>query len=103
MLEANIRTRTNDFFLERLLISGYSTLVSGISAMRQKGVRAMPFTEQQVHDELKKHGITTMSELARKIAEESASKAKSGIAAPDYLWSGKNYSLYHPETTTHPK
>src|ERR1700743_923880 len=98
-MAAAIRTITDHFFLERHLFSGYSTLVSDISAMRQKGVRAMPFTEQQVHDELKKHGVTTMNELARKIAEESASKAKSGIAAPDYLWSGKNYNLYHPETT----
>ena len=58
----------------------------------------MPFTENDVHDALKKHGITTMNDLARKIAEESAAKGKAGVAGPDYLWSGKNYSLYHPET-----
>lgn len=59
----------------------------------------MPYTEDQVREELKKHGITTMNDLARKVAEESASKHKSGVAEPDYLWSGKNYSLYHPEKT----
>jgi len=57
----------------------------------------MPFTEKQVQDELKKHGITTLDELAKKIAEESAAKAQSKTASPDYLWSGKNYSLWHPE------
>jgi hypothetical protein len=64
----------------------------------------MPYTEQQVHEELRKQGITTMDELARKIAEVSAAKARFDQArglpagvAPDYLWSGKNYSLYHPE------
>lgn len=31
----------------------------------------MPFTEKQVQEELKKHGITTIDELARKIAEQS--------------------------------
>lgn len=57
----------------------------------------MPFTEKQVHEELKKHGITTLDELARKIAQESAAKAQSKGVTPEYLWSGKNYSLYHPE------
>jgi hypothetical protein len=64
----------------------------------------MPITEKQVHDELRKHGITTMDELAQKIAEQSAAKAQwnrvRGLpdpVEPDYLWTGKNYSLYHPE------
>jgi hypothetical protein len=64
----------------------------------------MAFTEQQVHEELKKHGVTTLDELAKKIAAQSAAKDKfdqarelSGRVHPDYLWSGKNYSLYHPE------
>jgi hypothetical protein len=57
----------------------------------------MPFTEQDVHDALKKHGVTNLNDLAKKVSEESASKGKSGAAHPDYLWSGKNYSLYHPE------
>jgi len=56
----------------------------------------MPFTEKQVHEELKKQGIATIDDLARKIAQESATKAHSG-AEPDYLWSGKNYSIWHPE------
>lgn len=59
----------------------------------------MAFTEQDVHEALKKHGVTTLNDLAKKISEESASKEKSGLTHPDYLWSGKNYSLYHPETT----
>ncbi len=64
----------------------------------------MSFTEKQVHDELRKNGITTMDELARKIAEQSAAKAVfdeargiSGEVDAEYLWSGKNYSLWHPE------
>ena len=65
----------------------------------------MAFTEQQVHEELRKHGVTTMDELAKKIAQQSAAKDRfdqarelsAGRIHPDYLWSGKNYSLYHPE------
>jgi hypothetical protein len=78
----------------RVLYHGLSHL-----SVETKRRRTMPFSEQDVHEALKKHGVTTMNELARKIAEESASKSKSGIAEPDYLWSGKNYSLYHPEKT----
>jgi hypothetical protein len=64
----------------------------------------MSFTEQQVQKELKKQGITSLDVLARKIAEQSAAKARFNQARglserddPDYLWSGKNYSLYHGE------
>jgi hypothetical protein len=57
----------------------------------------MAFTEQDVHDALKKHGVTNLNELAKKISEESAASEKSGSAHPDYLWSGKNYSIWHPE------
>jgi hypothetical protein len=57
-----------------------------------------------VLEELKKHGITTLDELARKIAEQSAAKARwdqaRGISAKegetDYLWTGSSWSLYHP-------
>jgi hypothetical protein len=61
----------------------------------------MPYTDKQVHDELKKHGITTLDELAKKVAEQSAAKAKSGAEA-DYLWSGKNFSIWHPELSSEP-
>jgi hypothetical protein len=61
----------------------------------------MSFTERQVLDELRKNGVTTMEELARRISEESKAKDESrrGMAEPeeDYIWSGKNYSIYHPE------
>jgi hypothetical protein len=66
----------------------------------------MPFTEKHVLDELKKQGVTTMDELAKKIAEQSAAKHQwdhvrglsgSTEVSAEYLWSGKNYSLYHPE------
>lgn len=62
----------------------------------------MAFTEHHVHEELRKHGITTMDELARSIAEQSrekdeARRAQGITAEPDYLWTGVNYSLYHPE------
>jgi hypothetical protein len=57
-----------------------------------------------VLEELKKNGITSMEGLARKIAEQSAAKAEfarvRGLpedVEADYLWSGKNYSLWHPE------
>jgi hypothetical protein len=56
----------------------------------------MAFTDKQVKEELKKHGVTTLDDLARKISEQSAAKAPSG-GEPEYLWSGPNYSLYHPE------
>ena len=64
----------------------------------------MPFTEKQVLEELKSQGITSLDELARKIAEQSAAKARwdqaRGISAKegetDYLWTGNAYSLYHP-------
>jgi len=62
------------------------------------------FTRDQVIKELKKHGVTTLDELAEKIAEESAAKARwnqaRGVAPGDdvaYLWSGPNYSLHHLE------
>jgi hypothetical protein len=63
----------------------------------------LPFTDQQVLEELKNHGITTLDELARKIAEQSAAKAQwdqaRGISAregeADYLWTGSSYSLWH--------
>ena len=58
-------------------------------------------TEQQVLEELKKNGITSLEELAQKIAEQSAAKAvfdrARGTEQADYIWSGKNYSLWHPE------
>ena len=64
----------------------------------------MPFTAKDVHEELRKHGITTLDELARKIAEQSAAKAQftkaRGLtekADVDYVYSGKNYSIWHPE------
>ena len=64
----------------------------------------MPFTAKDVHEELRKHGITTLDELARKIAEQSAAKAEFNKARGltekddvDYTWTGKNYSIYHPE------
>jgi hypothetical protein len=63
-----------------------------------------PFTAQQVLEELKKHGVTSMDELAQKIAEQSAAKAvfdKARGLSPgedmEYLWTGHNYSLYHPD------
>ena len=54
--------------------------------------------------EIKKQGTPTMDELARKIAEQSAAKARwdqaRGISAKegkvDYLWTGTNYTFYHP-------
>jgi hypothetical protein len=57
----------------------------------------MAFTEDDVHNALKKHGITSLNDLAKKISDESASKEKSGSIRPDYLWSGRNYTFYHPE------
>lgn len=66
----------------------------------------MSFTERQVLEELRKNGITTMEELARSISEQSKANDESrqtgeasarAQAEEDYLWSGKNYSLYHPE------
>ena len=49
----------------------------------------MAFTEQDVHDALKKHGVTNLNELAKKISEESKATDKSGSAHADYLWSGR--------------
>jgi hypothetical protein len=64
----------------------------------------MPYTEDQVREELKKQGISTIDDLAKQVAKQSADKAKSGAPAePDYLWSGRNYSIYHPEPVTPPK
>ena len=64
----------------------------------------MPFTDKDVHAELRKQGITTMDELAKKIAEQSAAKARFDHARGltdkedlEYIWSGKNYSIWHPE------
>lgn len=64
----------------------------------------MSYTEDQVLEELRKNGIGTMEDLARKIAEQSDAKAAFAEARglspqvdADYLWSGKNYSLWHPE------
>ena len=61
----------------------------------------MPLTEQQVLDELKKHGVTSLDKLAEKVAEQSAARAEFDrvreVDEADYVWSGKNYSLYHPE------
>jgi hypothetical protein len=64
----------------------------------------MAFTDKDVHAELRKQGITTMDELAKKIAEQSAAKALFNKARGltdkddvDYVWTGKNYSIYHPE------
>lgn len=63
-----------------------------------------PFTQAQVLDELRKQGVTNLDELAQKIAEASAAKARfnqaRGISPNDnvaYLWSGPNYSLHHLE------
>lgn len=64
----------------------------------------MAYSERDVLEQLREHGITTMDELAKAIADQSAAKARfmelrgvSNEAEADYLWSGKNYSLYHPE------
>ena len=64
----------------------------------------MALTDYQVLEELRKNGITSMEELARKIAEQSAAKAEfdrvRGIPEgeeTDYVWTGVNYSLYHAE------
>jgi hypothetical protein len=64
----------------------------------------MALTEKHVYEELKKHGITSMDDLAKKIAEQSAAKAQfdkaRGLTDKDnleYIWSGKNYSIWHPE------
>jgi len=72
--------------------------------VRNRKDTTMPLTEKQVLDELRKNGITSMEGLAQKIAEQSAAKVEfdrvrgipEGVES-DYLWSGKNYSLYHPE------
>jgi hypothetical protein len=64
----------------------------------------MPFTEEEVLEQLRRNGITTMEELAQRIAKQSDARAKFAAALDlpegrqsDYVWSGKNYSLYHPE------
>lgn len=63
----------------------------------------MALTDDQVLEELRKHGVTSMEELARKIAEQSVAKAEfdrvrgRSDAEADYVWTGKNYSIYHPE------
>ncbi len=64
----------------------------------------MPHTAKQVQEELKKHGITTMDQLAEQLAKQSAAKAEwnnvRGLPEGedlDYWWTGKNYSIYHPE------
>lgn len=61
-----------------------------------------PFTQEQVIEELKKSGVTTLDDLAKKIAEQSAIKAQwlkaRGLSPGDevaYLWTGPNYSLHH--------
>jgi hypothetical protein len=63
------------------------------------------FTRDQVIEELKKQGVTTLDGLAQKVAEESAAKAQwtkaRGLRPGDevaYLWSGPNYSLHHFES-----
>jgi hypothetical protein len=65
---------------------------------------ATAWTEDQMLEELRKNGITSIEDLARKIAEQSAAKAEfvrvrglSSDAEPDYFWTGKNYTIYHPE------
>jgi hypothetical protein len=62
------------------------------------------YSEQDVLEQLRGHGITTMDELAKAIADQSAAKARfmelRGVredSETDYIWSGKNYSLYHLE------
>jgi hypothetical protein len=65
----------------------------------------MPFNEEQVLEELRAHGVTTIEELAQRVAKQSATVAQFGQemdfrgedTETDYIWSGKNYSLYHPE------
>jgi hypothetical protein len=65
----------------------------------------MPFTEEQVLEELRAQGITTIEELAQRVAKQSAAVAqfseemdfRGEERETDYIWSGKNYSLYHPE------
>jgi fructose-bisphosphate aldolase class 1 len=64
----------------------------------------MALTEKNVLEALKKNGVGSLDDLAKKIAEQSAAKAVfdkvRGVTdkdAEEYCWSGKNYSLYHPE------
>jgi hypothetical protein len=65
----------------------------------------MPFSEEQVLEELRAHGVTTIEELAQRVAKQSAAVAqfaqemdfRGEERETDYVWSGKNYSFYHAE------
>ena len=64
----------------------------------------MALTDEQVLEQLRSNGITSLEELAQKVAKQSEARARFAEemdirdqSQADYVWSGKNYSLYHPE------
>jgi hypothetical protein len=86
-----------------LLSSPARSCSSSGHALYKRGGSTMAITEQDVIEKLRENGITTIEELAQKIAEQSAAVAEFAkvMDRPDdqveYVWSGKNYSLHHPE------
>ena len=63
---------------------------------------SMALSEQNMLKELKTHGITSLDDLVKKIAEQSTAKANyertmGHKIEPEYFWTGKNYTIYHPE------
>lgn len=60
----------------------------------------MAMTEQEILEELRKQGITSLDDLARKGAEDAAAKtsAAAGGVSPDlYVLTGRNYTFIHSD------
>ena len=51
-------------------------------------------TEEKLRAAMKGEGITSLDDLVRRAVEESNSARAD---EPNYFYSGKNYSWYHPE------
>lgn len=54
----------------------------------------MPMSEKEMLEELRKQGITTLEELAKRAAKDAADKSE---PVPEYVLTGVNYSLFHPD------
>jgi hypothetical protein len=61
----------------------------------------MAYTEHEILEELRKQGITTLDELARRAAEDVTAKTAARGAEPrlageeDYIYTGKDYTFVH--------
>lgn len=65
----------------------------------REGVLSMAMTEQEILGELRRQGVTSLEELARKAQDDVQAKAEAagGETTELYVLTGKNYTFIHSD------